>query len=185
MNVFLLDDDFFVASKLHTDKHVVKMALESAQMLSSAAWMVRNELGLRLATDGSVFGLYKPTHMYHPWVKWLVDAIKTRDACKFTTFGLHAWELALEYERRFDKKHGSQGVIQVALDAIDDACREDIFISYAVRGWKSLDTPLCMPQRYIDAANGMSNVDAYRLYYMAEKIEGAKWTRRKPDGLVP
>ena len=35
MNVFVLDDDPVVAAQLQCDKHVVKMIVESAQMLST------------------------------------------------------------------------------------------------------------------------------------------------------
>ena len=36
MNIFYLHNDPTECAKLHTDKHVVKMILESAQMLSTA-----------------------------------------------------------------------------------------------------------------------------------------------------
>ena len=36
MNIFLLDKDPKIAAQYHCDKHVVKMILESAQMLCSA-----------------------------------------------------------------------------------------------------------------------------------------------------
>ena len=36
MNIFYLDSDPRIAAKYHCDKHVVKMILESGQMLSTA-----------------------------------------------------------------------------------------------------------------------------------------------------
>ena len=36
MNIFYLHEDPQVSAKMHCDKHVVKMILESAQMLSTA-----------------------------------------------------------------------------------------------------------------------------------------------------
>lgn len=39
MNIFYLERDPKIAAEFHCDKHVVKMIVESAQMLSSAHWM--------------------------------------------------------------------------------------------------------------------------------------------------
>ena len=40
MNIFVLDDNPITAAKQHCDKHVVKMIIESAQMLSTAHRML-------------------------------------------------------------------------------------------------------------------------------------------------
>lgn len=54
MNIFVLDTNPKLAAKYHCDQHVVKMILESAQMLST------------------VIGHgYKPTHVNHPCTVWL------------------------------------------------------------------------------------------------------------------
>lgn len=54
MNIFVLDANPAVAARFHCDKHVSKMILESAQMLSTV-------LG----------GSYKPTHANHPCTLWV------------------------------------------------------------------------------------------------------------------
>ena len=54
MNIFVLDDDPFVAAQYHADIHVNKMILESAQMLSTV-----------------LSGPYKPTHANHPCTLWV------------------------------------------------------------------------------------------------------------------
>ena len=49
MNIFVLDRDPELAAKYHCDKHVVKMVLESAQMMCAAHWMShlrKNDLSL-------------------------------------------------------------------------------------------------------------------------------------------
>ena len=77
MNIFYLDRDPKIAAQMMCDKHVVKMILESAQMLSTAHRVL----------DGDEYadknGLYKKAHVNHPssiWVrcsyqqyKWLYD----------------------------------------------------------------------------------------------------------------
>ena len=43
MNIFYLDEDPEVAAILQYNKHVVKMILESAQMLCTAHYRIRDE----------------------------------------------------------------------------------------------------------------------------------------------
>lgn len=57
MNIFILDRDPRLAAQYHCDKHVVKMILESAQMLSTVAGVG-----------------YKPTHVNHPCTKWVRES---------------------------------------------------------------------------------------------------------------
>jgi len=58
MNIFVLDYNIDKCAKYHCDRHVVKMILESAQMLSTA---------LRL--NGIIEG-YNSTHINHPCTVW-------------------------------------------------------------------------------------------------------------------
>ena len=61
MNVFFLDREPVVAAKYHCDRHVVKMIVETAQLLSTACHMVG-------ADDND---LYKKTHVNHPSSVWV------------------------------------------------------------------------------------------------------------------
>ena len=95
MNIFILDTDPNVAAQLHLDKHVVKMPLETAQMLCT----------INASYDIPV--PYKPTHKNHPctvWAnasranyQWLVD------------LGL---SLCHEYTYRYKKVHACQKIIE-------------------------------------------------------------------------
>ena len=58
MNIFVLDQNPQLAAQYHCDEHVIKMILESAQMLSTV-------LG----------GPYKPTHQNHPCTVWVRESI--------------------------------------------------------------------------------------------------------------
>lgn len=63
MNIFILDQEPELAAQYHCDKHVVKMILESAQLLS---------------TCNRYFGLdegYKSTHVNHPCAKWVRESL--------------------------------------------------------------------------------------------------------------
>ena len=47
MNIFVLDKNPIKAAQQHCDKHVVKMILESAQMLSTAHRILDGKLEMR------------------------------------------------------------------------------------------------------------------------------------------
>jgi hypothetical protein len=59
MNIFYLDKSPYTCARYHCDKHVVKMILETAQLLCGAHW----------ATGGTA--QYKPTHLNHPCAIWV------------------------------------------------------------------------------------------------------------------
>lgn len=58
MNIFILDTDIATCARFHADQHVVKMILESAQMLCT----VLHETGVQAP--------YRPTHRNHPCTLW-------------------------------------------------------------------------------------------------------------------
>ena len=49
MNIFFLDKDPKIAAQMQCDKHVVKMILETAQMLSTAARAQGHDIGYKSA----------------------------------------------------------------------------------------------------------------------------------------
>ena len=64
MNIFVLDTDPTIAAQMQCDKHVVKMPLECAQMLST----VHRHYG------SDDFQLYKSTHKHHPCTLWAASS---------------------------------------------------------------------------------------------------------------
>ena len=58
MNIFVLDSDIKKCTEYHCDKHVIKMIVESTQMLSTACRLSGVEEG------------YKATHINHPCNVW-------------------------------------------------------------------------------------------------------------------
>lgn len=95
MNIFVLDQNAQKASQFHCDKHIVKMPLETAQMLCTAHSFSGTETP------------YKPTHKNHPCNKWLIESI---DNYRWLVeLGLH---LCKEYSFRYGKKHKCEEVIK-------------------------------------------------------------------------
>lgn len=92
MNIFVLDQDPVRAAQYHCDKHVNKMILESAQMLSTA-------LGCG----------YKPTHKNHPCTLWAGYSKQNAEWLVALATGLNE-----EYRKRYNKRvdHKSMGVIK-------------------------------------------------------------------------
>ena len=96
MNIFLTSDDPRTCAQALDDKRLVKMVLETAQLLSTA---VRGN-GVN---DPAIYSM---THVNHPCA---VFARKTLG--NFLWLVEHGAELAKEYEHRYLRKHDSEQVI--------------------------------------------------------------------------
>ena len=67
MNIFFLHVDPRIAAEYHCDKHVVKMILETAQLLYTACWI--------LDPDNIPPNAYKKTHANHPCAIWVRESL--------------------------------------------------------------------------------------------------------------
>ncbi|MBC8282988.1 MAG: hypothetical protein H8E32_04185 [Nitrospinae bacterium] len=106
MNIFILDKDIQKCAQYHCDRHVVKMILESAQMLST---------GVRLS--GLDEG-YKMTHPNHPCSLWVMESLANWKWLRELSKALNE-----EYRFRFDRKvnHKSYDLIcSLSLPKISD-----------------------------------------------------------------
>lgn len=95
MNIFATDECPIKSAQYLDDKRVVKMCLETAQILATVLWR-----------HGGT-ATYKPTHSKHPVVLW---AGNTRDNY-FWTFQ-HLLALLEEYHRRYDKEHKCASLLE-------------------------------------------------------------------------
>ena len=120
MNIFFLHRDPSRAAKAQCDKHVVKMVLETTQMLSTAIRRRGYDIG------------YQSAYPKHPMTIWVGD---TRD--NFCWALQHAIELSKEYTARYDKFHASQKVI------------DDIHKYYPNISFNNItEPPQCMPDEF-------------------------------------
>lgn len=150
MNIFYVDKDPIRAADALCDKHVVKMVLESAQILSTAAH-------LRGLVREHRQPVYKPTHVKHPCVLWA-----TENGRAYLWLTRHALALASEYRYRYFKEHAS-------LRVIDNCAGMQAMFGKDRMSWK--EPPQCMPEKY----KGPDAVKAYRQYYIKEKAHIARW----------
>lgn len=148
----MLDRNPAVAAHMHCDKHVLKMIVEEAQMLST----VQRENG----NDDPL--LYKATHKKHPCTVWAG-----------TSTWNYMWSYRLfinllaEYRHRYGKVHGSAR-LAVPL-ATPPPSLPVGFIT---------PVPQAMPEQY----RGDDPIAAYRRFYVAEKARFATWRNRPtPD----
>lgn len=145
MNIFYLDADPILAAQQQCDKHVVKMILETAQLLSTA----HREL------DGDAYadsvGLYKATHKNHPSAVWVRGCV-----ANYHWAHVHLTALCAEYTRRYDKTHKTQRLLAL-LAVVPSAISSSDAIT---------DVPQCMPDDY----KCSDSVAAYRDYYQQEKL---------------
>lgn len=101
MNIFVLDINIDKCARYHCDQHVVKMILESVQMLCTAL----NKKGISTP--------YKSTHQKHPCVLWVEDSYANFVWLKELTIALN-----VEYKYRFEKTSDHKSI--AVLEEISD-----------------------------------------------------------------
>jgi len=141
MNIFYLHKDPEKAARYQYNKHVVKMILESAQMLCTAHHCIMGD-------DADV--PYKPAHRNHPSTKWA-----RQSGQNYAWLYYHMIELGKEYERRYGKKHLSIIKCEDKLAKLPGGILETGLT----------DMPQCMPDEYKDECS----VQAYWNYYIEDK----------------
>lgn len=117
MNIFYLDNDPVKCAQMHVDKHVCKMVIEYAQLLSTTHRVLDGEEYRRLSAnnrsikawrlpDGREERLMKPTMMNHPSAIWL------RQSDKNYLWLYNMWcELLKEFTYRYGKTHACARLI--------------------------------------------------------------------------
>ena len=148
MNIFHLDKDPKICAEYHCDRHVVKMILETAQMLSTA---YRKKFG-----DND--DLYKTAYPKHPMTIWVGDS-----GNNFFWSVQLLDQLLYQYTLRYNKVHKTIKISNLLHG------KHKLWHT-----WKTEFTPppLCMPDKY----KCNDYVQAYRNYYIGDKKRFAKYT---------
>ena len=171
MNIFYLDNDPTKCAEYHLDKHVVKMILEYALLLSTAQRILDGKEVQGVSKSGRKAkrwelpderdaALYKASHMNHPSAKWA-----RHSACNYRWLFKLWIELMREYNYRYGKIHASARLIPF-LKQPPKNIQENGFSA----PWRA------MPDEY---KVEHSVVQSYRNYYIGAKAEFAKWTKRE------
>lgn len=158
MNLFYLHPDPQHAARMHCDAHVVKMILETAQMLCTAHHIHGTAQPC----------MYKATHRNHPSTQWVAETgAQYRWAWRLMFYLTH--EHMWRYNHRIP--HKSYRVLRDVLPIPPRPIMWDA---------EFRPPPQCMPCTY----KGDDTVEAYRRYYIGEKSSFLRYTRReKPEWL--
>lgn len=148
MNIFVLDKNPEQAAKWHCDRHVCKMAIEYAQILSTVLHITNSKLNEFV---------YKPTHMSHPCTIWAGESLSHWEW--LWKLGHHVGN---EYTRRYGKIHKSTRVLRCL--PIPDKLLD--------LGWLR-DQPQAMPRKF----KSDDVVQAYRNFYLYDKVKFATWNK--------
>lgn len=157
MNIFVLDENPTIAAQMHNDKHVVKMILETAQLLCGVHHSINSEY-----SDIP----YRLSHKNHPCAIWVRECIEN-----YTWLCDLGIALCEEYQYRYGKRHKSLDVIEWALLHRPNLRTNGDITRFA----------LAMP----DECKVDSVVESYRLYYITHKQSFSKWKNRdKPEWFI-
>lgn len=144
MNIFFLDLNPKKAAEYHCNKHVVKMIIETAQLLYAAHWI--------LETEVMPLNAYKLAHKNHPCAVWVRQSLEN-----YHWLCCLGWWLCKEYRFRYgDKTHKTEEHILWLLNNHPKYTE-----------FKFTDPPQAMPIEYKDP----DIVKAYRTYYIKDKVK--------------
>lgn len=171
MNIFQVDNNPVIAAQSLVDRHVVKMILESAQLLSTAHRILDGEFyvdsssGRRIKryrlNDGREDILYKATHSMHQSAIWCRESVEN-----YLWLVDHFAALLDEYTYRYGKKH---------------KCAELLYIlqspPFNLKQYDGTPIRCAMPDEYKISIDPVAN---YRAYYKNGKKHLFKFTKRQP-----
>jgi hypothetical protein len=158
MNIFYIEDEPTEIAKSHVDRHVVKMPVECAQMLST---VLRTQLNIDYG--------YKAVYVNHPCTKWTGESLEN---FKFLLkLGI---ALCDEYEHRYGKEHATKKVLNGMLNY-----RNEISMGLPNSGFS--EPPKCVSEQW----KSLNTKEAYRQYYIHVKKRLHNWTNREKPAWIP
>lgn len=159
MNIFYLDSDPKLAAQMLCDKHVVKMTLETAQLLCTAHHVLGAPGSALEPFSSNPLVPYRPTHKNHPQSVWVRSSVGN-----YQWLGQYFHEIAIEYTHRYKKQH----LAYIRCKHLADT--PPLKISY-----EDFSEPYkCMPDVY----KVESTIESYRNYYRIAKRDIIKYTNR-------
>jgi hypothetical protein len=160
MNIFATDRDTTICATYHTDRHIVKMPLETAQMVS---FIYHNKELWDRPIPQLLMG-DSNTHVKHPCSLWMKENLSNF---------MWSCELGIKLVEEYRYRYNSQK---------HERCL--LIFEWALANLPDLEIELmtpfakAMPEEYkVDCP-----IDSYRNYYKFGKVELHQWSKRnKPE----
>ena len=180
MNIFYVDKDPVKAAEMMCDKHIIKMILESAQMLCTAKRVLdgteytaktkngRNIKRWKLDNTNEEAIIYKAGWLGHPSTQWVL-----KSAYNYLWLYKHMIALNDQYKLRWQKDKDHTSIIK--LGQLLSVPPKNAKINV-----KGTDATPAMPEHCKIPGDV---VGSYRKYYILEKRRFAKW--EKPNAVMP
>ena len=169
MNIFAIDPDPITSANHLPDRHVTKMILESAQMLSIVFSNHYWDIGTVSKVDGTPFKTAKGAFKKHPCTIWAAESVAN---CAWLI--QHACALCSEFARRYGHQHKLTKSIFEAKKLFQRATGESIVVYRDVKGFAR-----AMPEEY-KFDTSIDDVTAYRMYVASKPWVADNYLRR-PD----
>ncbi len=177
MNIFFISENPSQAAEWMVDKHVVKMILESAQLLSTAHRVLdgvetpgKSQTGRNVKRwvlpDAREHVLYSATHINHPSAVWCRQSV-----LNYTWLVDHMYALMNEYTHRYNKTHKVEGELSYMLQSPP----------FNLKEYDMTPMPSAMADEYKISDDPLVN---YRNYYKVGKSRMHKWTNRTPPNWI-
>jgi len=187
MNLFLLHDLPKLAANLHCDKHVVKMILETTQLLYTAWWTGREAEDIDWAP--CEYAPYRPTHRNHPSAVWV------RERAEHYNWALHMgmW-LCVVYAQRYGRRHKCEAHLRrlraMGYPAVTKADAELDKSKYKVATvgvpvgcqhfYCAIADDVYETCRVVDSKGRVDAIATYRQYYRYKRgVMDMKWRKGK------
>lgn len=172
MNIFYVHRDPIIAAQSLVDKHVVKMILESAQLLSTAHRVLdgtqvagKSKTGRNVKRwvlpDSRDTEIYTATHVNHPSAVWCRTSVEN-----YLWLVEHFAGLLDEYTHRYNKRHKCFELLMPLQSP-----------PHNLKDYDMTPMPSAMAEEYRISDDPLTN---YRNYYKLGKSTMHKWTNRQP-----
>ena len=176
MNVFVLSRNPVEAAQQQCDKHIPKMVVESAQMLSTVHRILdgvemlkpsvsgKRQVKYYMLPDDRELTLYKAVHHKHPCTVWTGESF-----INYRWHWKHFSALCDEYTHRYGKVHATDMKLREELERMPDNIPRTRMTDFKLA---MQSNPECMfPE---------DPVKSYQKFYMTkQKRFTMKWTNRK------
>jgi len=141
MNIFALDKSPKKSAEMLVNSHIVKMPLESCQMLCTTHHFF----------DKKTKAPYKKSFVNHPCTIWVRESLSN-----YLWLTEHAYHLCLQYTNRYKKRHKCMEVVEWCINNYPKGLKDIGLTDFAI----------AMPVEYVVEGNP---IQSYREYYRIGK----------------